>query len=89
MNTVSQAIKTRLAQLATFPEKYNIGELASELQKLAVRLLEEEGEELPTLEESPDQVQIYRVRSPICEFTIMSTNQGIIDLVNLGYHIIP
>jgi hypothetical protein len=86
-NTIPQTIKTRLAQLATFPEKYNIGELASELQKLAVKTLEEE--EPPTLEESPDEVKIYRVRSPIHEFRIMSTNQEIIDLVNVGYHVIP
>ncbi|TAF07766.1 MAG: hypothetical protein EAZ77_08635 [Nostocales cyanobacterium] len=87
-NNIPQNIKTRLAELATFPEKYDLQELAGELEKLAAKSLEGKGE-APTLEESLKEVRFYRVQTPVHEFTIMSTNQGIVDLINLGYRVIP
>lgn len=35
---IPQTIKGKLAQLATFPEKYSLMELASELEFLSLRL---------------------------------------------------
>jgi hypothetical protein len=36
MNTIPQPIKTKLAQLATFPEQYSLADLAAELRLLAL-----------------------------------------------------
>ena len=35
-NNIPQSIKTRLAQLAVFPEQYTLAELAEELHKLSM-----------------------------------------------------
>jgi hypothetical protein len=38
---IPQTIKIKLAQLATFPEKYSLMELAFELESLALRIKHE------------------------------------------------
>ena len=38
MNRIPQSVKTKLAELATFPEKYTLVELASELEYLELLL---------------------------------------------------
>jgi hypothetical protein len=38
---IPQTIKIKLAQLATFPEKYSLLELASELESLALHVRQE------------------------------------------------
>jgi hypothetical protein len=89
MNTIPQPIKTRLAQLATFPEKYNIQELASELQKLSAQVLsEEESSEPPTLEESYGSINKYKVRSPYVDIELISSHKGITELIDMGFQII-
>ncbi|MBK1990994.1 hypothetical protein A0J48_026400 [Sphaerospermopsis aphanizomenoides BCCUSP55] len=37
-NTIPQPIKTRLAELAVFPEKYSLADLAAELRLLAAEV---------------------------------------------------
>jgi len=39
MSKVPQAIKTKLAELATFPEKYSLYELSDKLMELSLEIL--------------------------------------------------
>jgi hypothetical protein len=88
MNTIPQAIKTRLAQLAVFPEKYNTKELATELQILGAKVSVYESIEPPTLEESYESTNRYKVRSPYVDFELLASHKTIAELIDVGFQII-